>query len=264
MRLLLRLRAPRTPPGAVGAAWKPRSACIVGRAGQPRTIPIGTEPGLRRVGADRPLVSLPGVKANVLPQTATATVNHRLHPRDSVASVRARDERVIDDRRVKVEVVQATEPSPVSSVDHPAFASLRHAVHEVFPGAAVAPLVGNAVCPVGRRHPLCPPDGIEERSLSAQKLAPRSPPQASGRPKVRPRSTFTRQVAPGLFVAASDSKHFWGLAPQIYRFNPIALHVDDTKMFHGFNERIGVEAHARNVAFMRTFHVRSQARAATR
>ena len=30
------------------------------------------------------------------------------------------------------------------------------------------------------------------------------------------------------------------------------------KMFHGYNERIGVEAHARNVAFMRTFHVRTQ------
>jgi hypothetical protein len=34
-------------------------------------------------------------------------------------------------------------------------------------------------------------------------------------------------------------------------------------MFHGLNERIGVEAHAKNVAFMRTLHVRSQARAGT-
>ena len=30
-----------------------------------------------------------------------------------------------------------------------------------------------------------------------------------------------RANEPGLFVAASDSKHFWNLAPQIYRFNPI-------------------------------------------
>lgn len=31
-------------------------------------------------------------------------------------------------------------------------------------------------------------------------------------------------VAPALFIAASDSKHFWDLAPQIYRFNPVRCH----------------------------------------
>ena len=34
-----------------------------------------------------------GAKYNVLPRTATAIVNHRLHPRDSVAYVKACDER---------------------------------------------------------------------------------------------------------------------------------------------------------------------------
>lgn len=67
-------------------------------------------------------------------------------------------------------------------------------------------------------------------------------------------------VAPGLFVAASDSKHFWGLAKQIYRFNPITLHASETGMFHGDDERIGVDNYAQCVAFFRTFHVRSQAR----
>lgn len=28
-------------------------------------------------------------------------------------------------------------------------------------------------------------------------------------------------VAPALFIAASDSKHFWHLAKEIYRFNPV-------------------------------------------
>jgi hypothetical protein len=32
-------------------------------------------------------------------------------------------------------------------------------------------------------------------------------------------------VAPALFIAASDSKHFWDLAPQIYRFNPVRCEV---------------------------------------
>ena len=35
-------------------------------------------------------------------------------------------------------------------------------------------------------------------------------------------------VAPGLFVAGSDSKWFWKLAPQIYRFNPIRIHASQT------------------------------------
>ena len=77
-------------------------------------------------------------------------------------------------------------------------------------------------------------------------------------------------VAPGLFVAGSDSKHFEaverrapGFCPQIYRFNPIALSSEETAMFHGYNERIGVEAHAKNVAFMRSLHVRTQSRNAT-
>ena len=77
-------------------------------------------------------------------------------------------------------------------------------------------------------------------------------------------------MAPGLFVAGSDSKHFEaverrapGFCPQIYRFNPIALSSEETAMFHGYNERIGVEAHAKNVAFMRSLHVRTQSRNTT-
>ena len=68
-------------------------------------------------------------------------------------------------------------------------------------------------------------------------------------------------VAPGLFVAASDSKHFWGLADNIYRFNPVTLHVSETSMFHGNDERIGVRNYAQTVAFYRAFHVRCMRRA---
>ena len=47
-------------------------------------------------------------------------------------------------------------------------------------------------------------------------------------------------VTPALFVAASDSKHFWSLTDQIYRFNPVTLTASETAMFHGFDERIGI------------------------
>ena len=71
-------------------------------------------------------------------------------------------------------------------------------------------------------------------------------------------------VAPGLFVAASDSKHYWNLAPQIFRFNPVTLHKDETSMFHGHNERISVRNHAQCVAFFRAFHLKQSARSVPR
>ena len=144
-----------------------------------------------------------GNKANVLPACASAVVNHRIHPRDTVASTLAHDRRVIADDRVKIEVLQSTEPAPVSSTAHPAFETLRQTVFAIFPHAS---------------------------------------------------------VAPGLFVAASDSKHFWGLARQIYRFNPVTLHASETSMFHGNDEKIGVENYAELCAFFRAFHVQSASR----
>jgi carboxypeptidase PM20D1 len=45
-----------------------------------------------------------GAKENVLPASATAVVNHRIHPADSVASVLRRDKRVINDPTVQIEV----------------------------------------------------------------------------------------------------------------------------------------------------------------
>ncbi|MBY0421075.1 MAG: M20/M25/M40 family metallo-hydrolase, partial [Parvularculaceae bacterium] len=56
-----------------------------------------------------------GVKENVLPQRAQAFVNYRIHPRDTVASVKARAEKLIDDPKVTVTVLGGNDPSPRSS-----------------------------------------------------------------------------------------------------------------------------------------------------
>jgi carboxypeptidase PM20D1 len=45
-----------------------------------------------------------GAKENALPASASAILNHRIHPADSVASVVERDRRVINDPSVKIEV----------------------------------------------------------------------------------------------------------------------------------------------------------------
>ena len=68
-------------------------------------------------------------------------------------------------------------------------------------------------------------------------------------------------VAPSLFIAASDSKHFWSFTDNIYRFNPILLRKtpdeNELQRFHGYNERIATAALAKQVAFYRSFHARS-------
>jgi carboxypeptidase PM20D1 len=45
-------------------------------------------------------------------------------------------------------------------------------------------------------------------------------------------------VAPGLMVAATDSKHFEALSQNIYRFSPVRARPEDLARFHGTNERI--------------------------
>jgi carboxypeptidase PM20D1 len=82
-----------------------------------------------------------GVKDNVVPATATATVNFRVLPGDTTDDVIEHARRAIDDARIVIEpqVGSRTEPSKVSRVDTPAFRLLATTVREVFPGTVVAP-----------------------------------------------------------------------------------------------------------------------------
>jgi acetylornithine deacetylase/succinyl-diaminopimelate desuccinylase-like protein len=45
-------------------------------------------------------------------------------------------------------------------------------------------------------------------------------------------------VAPGLMVAATDSRHFTALSDHIFRFSPVRAKPEDLARFHGTNERI--------------------------
>jgi carboxypeptidase PM20D1 len=82
-----------------------------------------------------------GVKDNVVPAAARATVNFRVLPGDTTADVLGHVKRVVADDRV-VATPQAgsrTEPSRVSRVDARGFGLLARTVREVFPGTVVAP-----------------------------------------------------------------------------------------------------------------------------
>jgi carboxypeptidase PM20D1 len=56
-------------------------------------------------------------------------------------------------------------------------------------------------------------------------------------------------VAPSLVLGATDARHYAALTPNVYRFLPILLGVDDVRRFHGIDERLGVEAYATVVRF---------------
>jgi carboxypeptidase PM20D1 len=56
-------------------------------------------------------------------------------------------------------------------------------------------------------------------------------------------------VAPGLMLAASDARHFDGIAERSYRFMPIRFKPEDLARPHGTDERIAVEQLADMVRF---------------
>ena len=80
-----------------------------------------------------------GTKANVMPPSATSTVNFRILPGDTVAEVVDHVRRVVNDDRVTVEVLIGNEPSRVSRPDSAAFKLLQRTTRQVFSGAVVVP-----------------------------------------------------------------------------------------------------------------------------
>ncbi|MCW5648157.1 MAG: M20 family peptidase [Ramlibacter sp.] len=56
-------------------------------------------------------------------------------------------------------------------------------------------------------------------------------------------------VAPGLMIAATDSRHFSAISDHIYRFSPVRAKAEDLSRFHGTNERIATTNLAELVRF---------------
>lgn len=80
-----------------------------------------------------------GVKENVLPRVAQATVNFRLMPGDEGAAVRRRVAELLEGLPVEIETLRVTEASGVASTRSPAWRLIREAVARVAPEAIVAP-----------------------------------------------------------------------------------------------------------------------------
>jgi carboxypeptidase PM20D1 len=131
-------------------------------------------------------------KSNVLPTQATAVVNFRILPGDTIASIHQHLELVIDDPRVKIESFMGNEASPVSSSNSYGFKLIEQTI----------------------------------RRLDQNVL-----------------------VAPYLVLGATDSRHFYQLSDDIYRFMMVRLTPQTLKGFHGINEKISVQDYLQAIQF---------------
>jgi carboxypeptidase PM20D1 len=56
-------------------------------------------------------------------------------------------------------------------------------------------------------------------------------------------------VAPGLMIGGTDSRHFDGIAENVYKFSPMRARPEDLKRFHGTNERISIANYVELIQF---------------
>lgn len=132
-------------------------------------------------------------KENVLAERASAVVNLRLLPGDTIASATAHVQKVLKADSIAVEALGGGwDPSPISPMDAPAYRTLQKTVAQLFPDTA---------------------------------------------------------VAPGQVPGGSDSRHYTGVSPCIYRFMPIRVNPDLLKGVHSTNERIPVKDYANAVRY---------------
>lgn len=134
-----------------------------------------------------------GVKDNVIPTQASAVVNFRIMPGNSVEDVRQHIIKTVDDPRISLETVSnVDEPASISSDEAPAFKVVEKTIRELFPGII---------------------------------------------------------VSPGLLNAGTDSKHFIGVAEQVYRFVPTRINETNFSCFHGNNEHVSIKNFEETIQF---------------
>lgn len=63
---------------------------------------------------------------------------------------------------------------------------------------------------------------------------------------------FGFESTPSLMVGNTDTRWYWELTENIFRFSPIPLNIEETKMFHGINEKIRIVDLQNMVDFYRT------------
>ena len=106
-----------------------------------RLIEMSPEGAARLHTTIAPTMISGGVKDNVLPPEARATINFRLHPRDTIASVIEHVRKAVDDPKVDVVALNETknDASKVADIDGEAYKFLVTQIQTSFGGIPVAP-----------------------------------------------------------------------------------------------------------------------------
>lgn len=81
-----------------------------------------------------------GIKENVLPTSAKAVVNFRIHPNDTVESVVKHVRKTINNPRISIRKLEGyIEPSPVSDIHNKYYKLLRISIRQIFKDVSVSP-----------------------------------------------------------------------------------------------------------------------------
>ncbi|MDD4569459.1 MAG: M20 family peptidase [Tepidanaerobacteraceae bacterium] len=76
---------------------------------------------------------------NVLPQKATAVVNTRILPGETVKDVVNHIRRTINDQEIKIDLLNNNEPSKISDITSEAFKNIERTIYEIFPDTITCP-----------------------------------------------------------------------------------------------------------------------------
>ena len=87
-----------------------------------------------------PTIFNSGVKDNIIPLSASATINFRIISGETIATVLDRVNKIINDERIIIKLGEfISEPSKVSSTSSFGYKTLHKTISEIYPTALVAP-----------------------------------------------------------------------------------------------------------------------------
>lgn len=87
-----------------------------------------------------PTIFEAGIKENVIPTSARAVINFRIIPGETTEDVIAHVNKVVNDERVKVEILnKGSNPSPVSPSDNEQYESIERSIKQIFSNLKTTP-----------------------------------------------------------------------------------------------------------------------------
>ena len=147
--------APVWPEAAEGQAMADVASGDVDRVGRGAEVLRQTAvfDAVLRTGISATILQS-GIRTNVIPTEATAKLNIRTLPGESIDEVVERLERLIDDPNVTVEVTARGDESPSSDFGSAMFAALAETVAEIAPGMVTVPYLSTGATDSARLRQL--------------------------------------------------------------------------------------------------------------